>query len=286
LNATANCSRRALLAAGLTMAAPAFAATDDLPWNLPPLRTVDVGGQPIAYFEAGSGPPLVLVHGFSGSASFEWGRVIGPLAKRFRVIAPYQIGFAPSAKPDLPYDAATYVDALGGLMRALKVTDATLAGESFGGWVVGHYAVAQAERRTGPRPLPPIARLVIVDGAVGMRPADHADGSADGFHGAALKAKALAWLKASPIADNNATKAKTLPNMLADMVTVERLAAAKVPTLIFWGDDDHAIPLAVGRRIAAGLPGSRLVVVPDCGHIPPIEQPEVFMRELTAFAGR
>ncbi len=269
------------------MAAPTFArAGEDLPWTLPPLRTVDVDGHTIAYYELGSGPPLVLIHGFSGSASFEWGRVIGPLSKRFRVIAPYQIGFAPSAKPDVAYDAATYVDELGGLMRALKVTNATLAGESFGGWVVGHYAVAQALRRTGPSALPPIARLVIVDGAVEVRPSDHADGNADGFHGAAFKARALAWLAANPIADNNATKAKTLPNMLTDMVTVERLAAAKVPTLIFWGDDDRAIPLAVGRRIAAGLPGSRLVIVPDCGHIPPIEQPEIFMRELTAFAGR
>ena len=53
-----------------------------------------------------------------------------------------------------------------------------------------------------------------------------------------------------------------------------------------WGEQDILIKLEVGQRLAADLPGSRLVVFPNCGHIPPIEAPEAFMRELTAFAGR
>lgn len=113
----ARIARRALVAGGLSLAAaPAFA--QDLPWDLPPLRTAQIGSGEMAYFEAGSGPPLVLLHGLGGSAAFEWGRVIGPLSKHFRVIAPYQIGFAPSGQPDLLYDARTFVTALGGFMRA------------------------------------------------------------------------------------------------------------------------------------------------------------------------
>src|SRR5215831_419768 len=119
-------SRRALTAGALAacMAPSARAAgADELPWALPPLKTIEVEGRRIAYFDQGSGPALVLVHGMSGSAAMEWGRVIGPLSKRMRVVAPYQIGFAPSDQPDLPYDAKTFVDSLGGLMAALGLKE-------------------------------------------------------------------------------------------------------------------------------------------------------------------
>src|ERR1700733_7253949 len=104
-------SRRRLVqlmggAPALAAAGPAMAQALD--WDLPELRTLQVNGEDIAYFEAGAGRPLVLAHGMSGSAAMEWGRVMRPLARRFRVIAPYQIGFAPSSQPDLAYDASIF----------------------------------------------------------------------------------------------------------------------------------------------------------------------------------
>src|SRR5438876_10406044 len=77
------------------------------PWRLPPDRYVQVLGHRLHYYDKGSGTVLLLVHGGSGSAGVEWGRVIDPLATSHRVIAVHQIGFAPSDQPEIAYDTAS-----------------------------------------------------------------------------------------------------------------------------------------------------------------------------------
>lgn len=279
-------TRRTAVAAGFALAAQrgwAKTPAEGFPWRLPPLRKIQVDGHSLAYFEAGSGPPLVLVHGMSGSAAFEWGRVIGPLSKRFRVIAPYQIGFGPSAQPDLAYDAAIMVQALGGLMRALDVHGATLVGESYGGWVVAQYAKAQAAGFAARGPLPPISRLVIVDGAVGLRPSDGADPNRQSLNDPAIREAAATFMSAQPKVDNAMVRQRAMQAVEADMVTPDMLPGASLPTLLIWGEGDALIPLPIGRRFAAGLPGARLVVVRNCGHIPSVERPAAFLEALTGF---
>ena len=87
----------------------------DLDWRMPPLREVSVLGHRIAYYEKGEGPPLVLAHGFSGSAYFEWGRVFDLLAERHRVVAPQLVGFLPSEQPDIVYSTDAQLAHLSGL---------------------------------------------------------------------------------------------------------------------------------------------------------------------------
>jgi pimeloyl-ACP methyl ester carboxylesterase len=268
------------LAAAAALGARQARAAQALPWSLPALRTVKVKGQDIAYYEQGSGPPLVLVHGLSGSAGLEWGRVIGPLSRRFRVIAPYQIGFGPSAQPDLPYDAATFVDYLGAFLAAVGAGRPILAGESFGGWVVSNYARALAVRPD----LAPIGHLVIVDGAVGRLPSDTVSPTAPSINDAALLAQALAFKSTLPAADNARTTARINAAMLAGDVQGRELARPGLPVTIIWGDADQLIPPALGRRLAEQIPRSRLVMVPGCGHIPSIEQPQAFIDALNALA--
>jgi len=71
--------------------------------SLPPVKSVQVFGQEIVYYDAGTGPVVVLVHGFSTQARFDWGNVILPLARHHRVIALDQIGFGRSDKPQIDY---------------------------------------------------------------------------------------------------------------------------------------------------------------------------------------
>jgi len=104
------------------------AAALDLDWRMPPVREVDVLGHRIAYYERGEGPPLVLAHGFSGSAYFEWGRVFDLLAERHRVVAPQLVGFLPSEQPDIVYSTDAQLAHLSGFLEALKLTGCTLAG--------------------------------------------------------------------------------------------------------------------------------------------------------------
>jgi 2-hydroxy-6-oxonona-2,4-dienedioate hydrolase len=277
------------LGAAAVMAAAESRAADAMPWSLPPLKTVKVNGHDIAYYEAGSGPPLVLTHGLSGSAGLEWGRVIGPLSRRFRVLAPYQIGFGPSAQPDLAYDAATFVDYLGGFMSAMGVTRPILAGESFGGWVVAHYARAQyaqgpAARTSWGAERPRIAWLVIIGGAVGRLPTDPITPDAPSINDPGLLAEALAFKATLPAADNARVVAKVNAALAASDVQGRELARPDLPVLLVWGDADKLIPPVVGRRLAEQIPGSRLVVVPDCGHIPSIERPAAFINVINGLA--
>lgn len=106
----------------------------DLDWRMPPLREVAVLGHRIAYHEKGEGPPLVLAHGFSGSAYFEWGRVFDLLAESHRVVAPQLIGFLPSEQPDITYSTEAQLAHLSGFIDALGLTGCTLASPTAGGW--------------------------------------------------------------------------------------------------------------------------------------------------------
>ena len=277
-------TRRALIAAGLAaVAAPAFAEPAEFPWRLPPLRTEQAAGQTIAYYEQGAGPALVLVHGMSGSAAFEWGRVLPALARRFRVIAPYQIGFAPSAQPDISYDAAAFVDSMGALLTALGVRRASLVGESFGGWVVAQYARAEAERRGTARVLPRLGKLVIVDGAVGITAADRKSPEPPAVNDPAVSAEIRAFFAGHPPADTRSIRAKVVPHIQQNMIRPDQLPGRRLPTLVIWGDGDQIFPLPVGQRIAEGIPGAKLAVIKDCGHIPSVERPAAFVRALEAF---
>lgn len=277
-------TRRAAIAAGAVSALATRARAEDLPWRLPKLRSVKVHGHAIAYFEMGSGPPLVLVHGMSGSPAFEWGRVMTPLSRKFRVIAPYQIGFGPSDQPDLPYDAATFVDYLGGFMNARDASGATLVGESFGGWVVAQYALRQGGRSAWRQTLPPISRLAIVDGAVQVRPGPPKPGEAS-INSPEVGKLAAAFFATQPKVDNSKVTQAAVPHIQSDQVTDSRLKTIKTPTLVVWGQGDQLIPVEDGRHIASQIPGARTVIIEACGHIPSVEQPRAFLGAIGGLVG-
>src|ERR1700675_1953172 len=78
----------------------------------PEEKTVAVFGQTIHYWDVGSGPVVVLVHGLGSRKEGDWGRVVAPLSQKYRVVAPDQIGFGKSDKPVIDYSIQTYVDFL------------------------------------------------------------------------------------------------------------------------------------------------------------------------------
>ncbi len=119
-----------LLLAGF--AVPAFGQ------GQPPDKTITVFGQSIHYFDVGSGPAVVLLHGL-GSRKEDWLPVLEPMAQKYRLLVPDQIGFGRSDKPLLDYSIQTYVDFLNEFLRQLKVEKASLVGESLGGWIAGLY---------------------------------------------------------------------------------------------------------------------------------------------------
>jgi triacylglycerol lipase len=105
------------------------------------VKTALVFGQKIVYYDLGSGPPVVLLHGLASQAMFDWAEVIMPLSQSHRVIALDQIGFGQSDKPVVDYSIQTFVDFLGEFLRTIGVRQFALAGESLGGWIAASYTI-------------------------------------------------------------------------------------------------------------------------------------------------
>jgi 2-hydroxy-6-oxonona-2,4-dienedioate hydrolase len=247
-------------------------------WQLPDPRNVQVLGHRIRYWDAGQGDPIVLVHGFSGSAIYEWGPVFEPLARRHRVVALQVVGFAPSEQPDISYTTEALVNHLGEFLRVLGLRDVTLLGESFGGWHVAAYVAKAAASRQ-----PPIAKLIVVGGAICVKgmPAPNARG----FVSAALQAESDRFAATLP-PSNEKTKLAIARDsgLLRRHPSRDELAAIDVPVLLLWGQQDELIPLACGEDAASLMPGAKLVVLPNVGHIPSIEAPDAFVRVVSEFA--
>ncbi|HXG94291.1 MAG TPA: alpha/beta hydrolase [Blastocatellia bacterium] len=258
-------------------------------------KFVTVYGARIHYVEAGSGPVVILVHGLGADVS-SWAMTIGPLSKKYRVIALDQIGFGKSDKPMLNYRVGTLVDFLDGFYKEMKIDRASLVGNSLGGWTVAAFALAHPEK---------VDRLVMVD-AAGFK-------IAEGFD-----PRIAVWLNPATLADtkqilslifynkqifvNDATAAMMLTRrvqtndgytiqrfidsiMRGEDVLDDRLSAIKQPTLIVWGREDGLTPIAMGERFKKEIPGSQLLVFDKCGHVPQIEKAADFNAAVMKFLG-
>jgi pimeloyl-ACP methyl ester carboxylesterase len=268
------------------------------PGVLPPVKSVEVFSQKIVYYDVGTGPVLVLVHGFGSQASVDWGHVIRPLAAHHRVIALDQLGFGESAKPYIDYDIQTWVDFLSEFLRTLKVEHFTLAGESLGGWVAAYYTIqALGPDNTGKYAMPKPDKLILED-AAGHK-AFHSDGTSplpsslkDGagiasilYDKSLMTDEAMRENFAIKMKANDGTTQRLYrANAKVDKETVgDKLAAIAIPTLVVWGGDDPIVPLADGKDYAAKIPGAKLVIIPKCGHAASIERPQEFLDAVEPF---
>jgi pimeloyl-ACP methyl ester carboxylesterase len=257
-------------------------------------KTITVFGQAIHYFDVGSGPVVVLLHGL-GSRKEDWLPVLEPMSQKYRLLVPDQIGFGRSDKPLLDYSMQTYVDFLNEFLRQLKVEKASLVGESLGGWIAGLYA---AELGDGAR-LMPVEKLVLVDagGLKQEQPLPDLNPSslvamrglmeAVFYDTSWLNDEALRKIFTDKLAVKDGyTVRSILSNASLETLRMDsRLGNIKVPTLVTWGKQDKLLPIASGERYAAGIAGAKLVSFDKCGHVPPIEKTEEFLAAVTEFLG-
>jgi pimeloyl-ACP methyl ester carboxylesterase len=263
------------------------------PAKQPEDKTIAVFGQTIHYWDVGSGPMLVLVHGLGSSKDGDWGKVVTPLSQKYRVIAPDQIGFGRSDKPLLDYKIETYVDFLNEFLRELKVQKASLMGESLGGWISALYVV----ELSGGAHLVPVEKLVLVD-AAGLKqdkPIPNLNPSTLEDMRRVMEAVFYdtSWLNEEVLQKDFTDKlAKhdgytvhsilTSPTLAAERLD-DRLGNIHIPTLVVWGKEDTLLPIASGERYAAGISGAKLVSFEHCGHVPPIEKTAEFLSAVEGF---
>ena len=98
------------------------------------LKFIDIHGDRIAVREAGTGEPILLIHGMAGSSQ-TWRAIMPALAKKYRVIAPDLLGHGQSAKPRSDYSLGAFAVGLRDILDELEVESATVIGHSLGGGV-------------------------------------------------------------------------------------------------------------------------------------------------------
>lgn len=258
--------------------------------------------------EEGSGPPLLLIHGF-GTSTYTWRRLAPELAKSHRVIAVDLKGFGQSDKPmDTRYSVFDQAELIAQLIEDRDLRGLTLVGHSFGGGVALLLALQADERLKGrisklvllntiayPQNMPVFFRIMnmpffshvgvrMVPPAVQTRVAlqiayfddSKIDQSEVDVYAAPLKTAAG---KHAIIQSAR----QIVPADLDEMT--ERYQSIKLPTLILWCDHDRIVPLDVGLKLRRAMPNASLKVVPGCGHMPQEEQPERTLGYISEFLG-
>lgn len=260
---------------------------------------VRTGRLTLRYVRAGSGPTVVLVHGF-GESLLSWRAVFDQLAGRADVIALDLPGFGLSSKPPSGYATDSLAADLLGALATLGVRRAVLIGHSMGGAVVAAAALRDPGR---------VRAVVLVDPALVGTPAPVSEARrSDGARGAAtpliaeyeaLRTRFTAphdpdWLaetdsaRAYAPADDPAYRgavAAVLREFDFAYLTDERAEAWRLPTLVLWGEFDQIFPLEEGRRLAGRLKGARFEVVPKSWHRPHVERPAQTAAAIERFVG-
>lgn len=263
-------------------------------------RTIDAGGIATNCLEAGSGAPVVLVHG-SGpgvTAYANWRLTIPALAERLHVVAPDMAGFGASGKPG-GYSMDLWVGQLIGLLDALGIERTSIVGNSFGGGLALAVAAAHPER---------VERLVLM-GSVGIDfPITEGLDRVWGYEPSIENMRSVLDVFAfdrSRLTDELAEvryRASVEPGVqeaFAAMFPAPRqrwvqalatpedeIRAIPHETLVVHGRDDQVIPLSNAYRLLALLERAELHVFGRCGHWTQIEWADPFNRLVLDFLTR
>ena len=253
--------------------------------SIPPTtrRESFVDGLTVRIDERGSGRPALVLHGGGGPSSVAG--FASALAEQARVLTPVHPGFEGEPRPEWFTDvddiAVTYLE----LLERLDLRDVMVVGFSFGGWIAAELAVRDTNRLSG---------LILVDSA-GIQVEGHdfpafppspAPGAFPG--GPANQPPAGNIVPQSP--EQTAARAATFQalsvygrNGLYDPKLRRRLARVKIPALVVWGENDPLMKPDYGRAYAQSFPNARFALIPEAGHMPQMQQPELVLTVVREF---
>jgi pimeloyl-ACP methyl ester carboxylesterase len=253
---------------------------------------IEWGGSAADIRELGSGPPVVLVHGFPLDGAM-WSGVARALATKFRALKPDLPGRGNTEAP-APASIAEYADFVELLVRELP-SPVGVAGFSFGGYI----SLELMKRRPDK-----VRALALVDTRA----------TADDSLARGKRDETIAAVRANgvrPVVESMPAKllspeslgrpdlvervqriiSRQKPETLESDLTAMRdrpdstgsLSGITVPTLVVVGEQDVLTPPADSEALAAAIPGARLVRVPGAGHLTPMERPKAVAQALSDF---
>jgi pimeloyl-ACP methyl ester carboxylesterase len=246
-----------------------------------------VAGCKVRVLRGGKGAPLLYLHGAGGGGI--WLPFMEKLAAHFEVFAPEHPGYGNSDTPD-------WLDTVGDLayyylnfIKQFGLKDLTLVGSSLGGWTAAEIAVRSCHD----------LRALVLSCPAGIHVKGVSKGDLflwspeDTIRNMYFDSKIADELLAVPftdeqrmvIAKNRLTTAKLgWQPRLYNPHLHKWLHRISTPTLILWGDHDRIIPAAYGPAYQKLIPGSKLEVFKNCGHVPQTEMADAWVRKIAAFA--
>lgn len=271
------------------------------PKNLPGYKagTVPVRGGDLAYEEAGSGEPIILLHGHSFDRRM-WDSQFAELAKRYRMIRYDLRGYGLSDLPD-EGEGSLHAEDLASLLDALKIPKAHVVGLSLGGYVVGDMVALHPDRLLSAT----IASGGVFDGPASRKltPAEKEKRLAEIevlrakgvdsekkrwqealLEGAGRHATGIRPLISSMIDDWSAWQLLNIePRLVLGREALEKIAKEKPQVPVLWiagANDNYQDAVTMFRAV---LPQMEVAVIPDAGHLSNLEQPEAFNSALLQF---
>ncbi|OBI37257.1 alpha/beta fold hydrolase [Mycobacterium sp. E2238] len=276
----------------------------------PSLQFRTIHGYRRAFRIAGSGPALLLIHGV-GDKSTAWEPVHAKLARRFTVIAPDLLGHGESDKPRADYSLAAFANGMRDLLAALDIDRVTLVGHSFGGGVAMQFAYQYPQL---------VERIVLVSsGGVarevsvalrlaamplgsealamlrtpGVMPAIRLFGRAMATvlgptnfgHDVADVVNLLEGFRDPRALSAFARTLRSVVDGRGQFVTMldRSYLAQPIPVQVIWGEDDFVIPVEHARMAHEAMPGSRLEIFENSGHMPFKDDPDRFVEVVERF---
>jgi len=265
------------------------------------LRETTLHGHQVCYRTAGDGPAIALVHGVT-SHSGVWLEFMKDLVEAgYSVVAPDLFGHGASAKPKGDYSLGAYASGVRDLLGMLGFESATVVGHSLGGGIALQLAyqfpeycerlVLISSGGLG-REVSPLLRAATLPGAelvmplivrewavragtsvasflerLGIRAGPDLREAGRGYASLVQQDAQLAFLHTlRAVIDPGGQKVSALDRLYL---------AERMPVLIVWGDRDPIIPIEHGRRAHEAIPHSHMVEIPNAGHWPQLDQPQL-----------
>lgn len=256
----------------------------------------DVNGVRVRFLDVGSGPPVVMLHGFASSLE-TWTAVLPAVAKSHRVIALDLKGFGWTDRPEGDYSPEAQARLVWALLDQRKVQRVSLVAHSWGSSVALAMALQQPER---------VDKLALYDAWVYAEQLptmflwSRAHGVGEALFGLYYDQRPDEKIKLAfydqrfvtqqlvddveRALDRPGTTAAALAAVRGmDYAPLQaRYRSLRKPALLLWGREDRVTPVDVGERLARDL-DAKLVVYPRCGHFPMIEAAEQSNAELVRF---
>ncbi len=257
-------------------------------------RTIPLGQHPARVWTGGDGEAIVLLHGGWAGAEAYWSTITDDLERTHFVVAPE---LPPIHSPEGLESFGAYADWLASLLTALGIERATLVGNSLGATIAWRFAGAHPDRCTGlvlvngyqPPVYPPLLRWLA--GKTPIRLLARGNMMRQHFGPDILP---LAFHDRSKVPADIARTLEGFTVADADRV-LDVLLSAEEPTpppkgsvLLIWGEADRSPVLDKqgARKMRSSLEQSKLVTIPEAGHMPQVERPAEFLEALRTFLDR